>query len=297
MEALLVYNPNAFGTAEHDAERFQEGLREAGYEPVYRATQSEDELDHVLEKARGLVVVVGGDGSLRAVVERVWKRDVPVALIPAGTANNVGRSLCLEGDPLEVVRGLAHPRKIRVDLGRMRTPARDYLFLEGGGMGLYAEALSRYQPEEGKSVLRGIKTLVDLLGEQPSRTVRLRLDGEEFEDDFLLMEAMNARAIGPRLTLSPEADMSDGLFELVRVRARDLEPYLAYLEALLNGDVPELRSVQVDRVKRFEFLWNGFPIHQDAEYEEARTDEPVWTEVEVLPGALELWLPGEDEEG
>lgn len=291
MEALLVYNPNASGTAEHDAEVFEQGLREAGYQPVYRATRSEEELDQVLCHANGLVVVVGGDGSLRAVVRRVWERDIPVALIPAGTANNVGRSLGLEDDPLEAVRGLASPRKIRLDLGRMRTPWREHLFLEGAGMGLYAEALSRYHPEEGKSIFRGLKTMVEILSEQPSRKVRLRMDGEEFEEDFIIMEAMNARAIGPRLTLSPDASMTDGMLELVRVRARDLESYLAYLEALLSSEVPELRSVHVDRVRRFEFLWNGFPVHQDAEYQVSPSEEGVWTEIEVLPGALEMWLP------
>ena len=151
---------------------------------------------------------------------------------------------------------------------------------------------------DGKSVLRGVKTLVELLSDLPSSVTTMRINGREEEGDYLLVEAMNTPAVGPRMPIAPDADMSDGLFDLVRVDAAARDSYLAYLHGLLSGGLPELDSVDVQRVQSFDFLWTGFPIHQDAVYLDTashRMDEGVWLTVENLPGALEFWLPGEDE--
>lgn len=297
MEAFLVYNGNAGGAAETDAEFYKEALKGAGYSPIYQVTKSEEELEEILPDARGLIVVVGGDGSLRAVATRVVGRDIPIALIPAGTANNVGHALGLVGDPAEVVQGLSEPYKLKVDVGLMRGPWGESYFLEGAGFGLYAEALSRYKPEEGKSVLRGAQTMLKLLTEDPTPRCRMRVNGEEEEGDYLLVEAMNTPAVGPRMPLAPEADMTDGKIDLVRVRAENRDSYTAYLKGMLKEELPELSSVQTDRVSRFEFFWDGFAIHQDAEYRDLGdfySGEGAWVEVELLHHALEFWLPARE---
>lgn len=291
-----MYNSQAGRVGEHDAKYYQDELEKAGYEPVYHITRTEDDVMQVLEEARGLVVVVGGDGSLRAVATRMVGRDVPIALIPAGTANNVGMALGLAGDPKSAVSGLARPRKRKVDLGVLRAPWGHSYFLEGAGFGLYAEALSRYKPEEGKSILRGVKTLFEIVSELPSSVTRLRLDGREEEGEYLLVAAMNTPQFGPRIPLAPDADLSDGLFDLVRVDAEARDSLLAYLGGLVSGELPALGSVDVRKVKGFEFHWTGFPIHQDAvhhTFEEHRDAWGVWLKLEVLPAALEFWMPGQ----
>lgn len=296
MEAYLVYNGTAGSTSEHDADFYSEALTQAGYTPVYQVTRTEDEVLEVLEKAKDLIVVVGGDGSLRAVATRMVGRGIPIALIPAGTANNVGMALGLPLDPKSVVSGLGRPRKLKVDLGVVRAPWGESYFLEGAGFGLYAEALARYKPEDGKSFFRGAKTLIELLAAGPSPRTRLRINGREEEGEYLLVEAMNTPAVGPRMPIAPNADMSDGLFDLVKVDANSRDSYLAYLSGLISEDLPELDSVNVERVQSFEFLWTGFPIHQDAVYqalEDHSDQQGVWLKVECLPAALEFWLPEE----
>jgi diacylglycerol kinase family enzyme len=298
MEAYLVLNGTAGSASAEDAEFYQQALAEAGYQPVYRVTESEEDVLAVLQDARDLIVVVGGDGSLRAVATRLVGRGIPIAHIPAGTANNVAGALGMRGDPKTVARGLGNPKKVKVDIGAVKAPWGETHFLEGAGFGLYAEALSRYRPEEGKSVLRGFKILAEILSDLPSPTTVMRVNGRQEEGQYLLVEALNTPAIGPRIPLAREADMSDGLLDLIRVDASSRDSYLAYLRGLISGALPELESVQLERVRSFDFLWSGFPVHQDAVYQELesyRTDEGIWMTVEVLPGALEFWLPSCEE--
>ncbi len=293
MQATLIYNGSAGSTGEHDARFYLDELEKAGYSPVYEITETEQDVLAVLEHAKGLLVVVGGDGSLRAVATRIVGRDLPIALIPAGTANNVGRALGLEQTS---IAGLASPRKIKIDLGVLRTPWGDSYFLEGAGFGLYAEALSRYRPQDGKSFLRGMKTLVEVLAESPAPPCCLRWDGHEEEGEFLLLEAMNTPAVGPRMPLAPQADPSDGHFDLIRVDDRSRDSYLTYLSSLIADELPNLDSVRIDKVQSLEFLWTGFPIHLDAEFlqaEQYRERNGIWLQLAVMPSALEFWLPGD----
>ena len=78
MHATLVYNPQAKSTAKVTPEEILEALRQAGYDPSYTPTAAEEELDGVLQQARDLVVVAGGDGSIRAVATRLLKRNIRI---------------------------------------------------------------------------------------------------------------------------------------------------------------------------------------------------------------------------
>ena len=298
MEALLVYNPNAGGASEEQALKFKAKLESVGYNPTYIATKTEEDLDDILCEAKGIVVAVGGDGTLRAVATRLLGRDVPLALIPNGTANNVGRTLGIEGEPMELIDLLPHAQRLKIDVGKIKFPWGESCFLEGAGMGLFAEALSTYRPEDGKSFLRGCKTLLELMAETPSRRIQARIDGQEIEGEFILLQAMNMGAIGPRITLAPFTDPGDGMLDIIWVEEKQRESYLKYLYAIVQNEFHELESVEMMRAQTLEIKWAGAPIHMDASYLDidlSSTDlDEAWVSIGLSEGALEFLVPNRD---
>src|SRR5687768_4431875 len=98
MQATLIINPNSGGAEQVKPEELIQALQEAGYEPVLKATNSEEELDTALNGIRDLVVSAGGDGTFRAVATRLLGKKVFLTHLPLGTANNVGHSLGIEGN-------------------------------------------------------------------------------------------------------------------------------------------------------------------------------------------------------
>lgn len=305
MKATLIYNRNAGTSSRCTVQDVQNALQDIGFHPVYKATTCEEDLDPILAEAEGLVVAVGGDGTLRAVATRLVDHPCtcPLSLVPLGTANNVARQLGIEGEPLEIIAGLKSPRKVPFDVGRVRWPWGVDYFLEGAGFGFFANCLERYMPEEGKSVLRGVGTLLGMLVDYPVHPSMMRLDDHEVEGNFLLVEMMNTKSIGPRMTLAPEASSEDGLLEVVRISDESRASFLAYLKGVMAGDLDEHPKVEVTRARRVEMTWDGFPVHLDAE---VRRPPQGWEggpsgvkdidgkptlAVELLPQALEFWVP------
>ncbi|MBI3929885.1 MAG: diacylglycerol kinase family lipid kinase [Armatimonadetes bacterium] len=293
IQAILIHNRRAGGATAFMEAEAAAILRTLGYDPVYHSTDSEDDLDVLLPQVDGLVVPIGGDGTVRAVVSRLVRLGLhhPVTILPAGTANNVARQLGIEGDLFALLRGLEHPHRVRFDVGRARGPWGTEFFLEAAGFGLFADSLEKYLPEEGKQPLKAIRAAVEVLSDTRTYPVRLSLDGREKTGRFLLVEALNTGTLGPRLPLRPAAESGDGLLDVFQIDAEQRESLLRYFtEMLTGGDLEELAGVTVDRVEKVEVqASDSLPLHLDAEVRWIEAGERVV--FDLLPSRLEFWVP------
>jgi diacylglycerol kinase (ATP) len=309
MQATLIFNPNAGNAYQISREELQAALTKGGYEPVHTTTESEDDLDKVLAQATGLVVVAGGDGTVRAVATRLIGKDVALALLPMGSANNISRTLGIAGSPLEIIAGLNNPTRCYFDLGYLNSPWGVDYFLEAFGVGFFADTLARYNPEDGKSVLRGLSAAAHTLANYEAQHYQIRLDGLDLSGRYLMVEVLNTTAFGPRLKFAPSANPADGMFEVIRVREEAREDLLRFLMSLVNESLEDLSCVEITRGHRLEIAWNGFPTHVDGEIRPLQlpvkgkpsvngarslsAELPDKIRVEVIPQAIEFWLPEE----
>lgn len=287
-----------------------EALREAGYEPVLKSTSSEEELDTALIGISGLVVSAGGDGTFRAVATRLLGKKVFMTHLPLGTANNVGHALDIEGSALEIIARLQNPRKTYFDVGIVTAPwGRDF-FIEACGFGLYANGLAIYDPNEGRSLLRSISSIIATINEFEAHSCQITLDGEDISGTYRMFEVMNTNRFGPWIKLAPDANPGDGLLDVVRIRPDSDETLFRYVSSFIAEELAELPNVEVSRGKYLEIRWPGnFPIHVDAEIRpplsdrskdqnpaEGAADPASHTNgnivrIEVMPQALEIWQP------
>ena len=311
MQATLIYNGNSGGADSVSADELQAALEDAGFSPVYEETEEESDLDRVLEDIEGLVVTAGGDGTVRAVATRLVAsgqngKKVALAIVPMGTANNIGNTLGIEASPQEIIRDLQSAHKYTLDIGFVRAPWGDSYFIEAFGCGLFADLLTDYNPEEGKSVMRALDTVGDVLADYDPQQWQLSLDGQDLSGSYIAVEVLNMKATGPRLKLAPDADPTDGLFDVACVLEPDDVTFWDYLTNLVTDDFNELDNVSILRGKKLELRWDGFPVHLDAELRPERVtelddpehktlDESGTLTVEIIPQAVELWLPHENE--
>jgi diacylglycerol kinase family enzyme len=240
VRVTLLHNPGA-GDEEHSADELVAAIAEHGHDVEY-ALVKEDAWWETVERAEPeLVVVAGGDGAVRRVFTRLAGSDVPVTILPLGTANNIAVTLGFDtSDTQGLIDDWASFELRRYDIGELQHASGTELFVEGVGGGLFAELLvaaerGRAEHLEDK-IERGIELLGDVLGELPAAHWRLSLDGEELAADLLGFEAMTTKHIGPAVRIAPDADPSDGFLDVVLIPPETRAGLLDYVQVRASGD-------------------------------------------------------------
>ena len=295
MRVTLVHNPGAGGSDQHAGEELRRLLQEAGHEVAYRSSKVkgwEAQLDGPAE----LIAVAGGDGTVARVAKRLAGRDVPLTVLPMGTANNIARTLGLADIPVErLVAGWAHGTRARVDIGTASGPWGTSAFVEGAGAGLFAWTLPQAEASRtlasldraDDKIVYALELLKEKLRRCPAIRIEAMLDGRDVSGSYVLFEAMNMRFIGPNLYLAPASDPGDGLIDVVTVPEADRERFFEYLSSWQDGRMrePRLRSL---RGRRLRVQWDGFEVH---------LDDRIWPEAGEAPagGARDIDITFRDE--
>ena len=150
-----------------------------------------------------LVVCSGGDGTLNETVSGLLDAglDVRVGYVPSGSTNDFASSLKLSGNPVQAAREIVEGTPFRFDVGRFGERYFSYV----ASFGIFTRA-SYATPQSVKNalghlayVLAGITELSQIRTEH----VKLEIDGEVVEDEFLFGAISNSTSVGGILTLDP----------------------------------------------------------------------------------------------
>ena len=169
----------------------------------------------MLNRHCDLLVVCGGDGTINEVVSAIpASPPFPLAVLPGGTANVLGRELGIPLSP-SLALSTALKRKIKlVDVGEM-TAFRNRRFTFAAGVGLDAWAVHKARSEF--KAITGIVGYVVAVAksiahyEFPEFTVAI--NGDSYKATSCIV--CNARGYGGGLSFCPDADMTDGLLDVM----------------------------------------------------------------------------------
>ncbi len=214
-------------------------FNQAGYETVVHITAGHGDATLAVERQgadKDLIVCCGGDGTLNETITGLLRigADIPVGYIPAGTTNDFASSLKLSHNVLQATQDILFGEPVSYDVGRFG----DRYFSYVASFGAFTKS-SYIVPQNIKNalghaayVLGGISEISQIRNEH----LRLEIDGQIVEDDFLFGAICNSTSIGGILTLDPkQVDMGDGLFEVLLVRAaRNLTELSECIQALQN---------------------------------------------------------------
>jgi len=185
-----------------------------------------------------LIVVCGGDGTVNEVVKGIATggRRVPIAILASGTVNDFANYLGIPRNTYEFFDLIKRDKVIDVDIGCVN----DDYFVNVAAGGLLTNVAYQAQPDI-KAVLgrmayylEGLKELVN----QGLETVRVTIQSEEFtsEEDILLFVISNSSSIGGFTKLAPEADVVDGLLDVVLIKKADIAELANIFINVLTGE-------------------------------------------------------------
>jgi diacylglycerol kinase (ATP) len=217
---VLVVNAHASGARRELVAGVESELRRSGAGVATFVTETPAEwIDAVGDDPERRVVLVGGDGTLHAAVDA---RDVraELALVPAGHANNVARSLGIPLAPRAAaqlaVEGTVRP----IDLIEARTPARTKVTVEAVSMGFLAEARTHYHGDNSAHLASGLVAGAQALATFRPLHVRIGLPDSNAELAVTQIFVANLPLYAFGLHVAPEADPNDQLLDVLAVGAR-----------------------------------------------------------------------------
>ena len=245
----------------------------------------------VLERPDALVVV-GGDGTLASLLEEVVHSQVPIALVPAGTGNDFARAFDLpfgSNEAAAAAAELALRGDVRsVDVASASCPDGEAKFLTVAALGfdaLVSERTNRLKWPRG--ALRYYLALLIELARLRPLSFDVSVDGETIQARPGILAAVgNTRSYGGGMPMCPDADPSDGRFDLTLVGPLGRLRLLRLFPLLLRAAHTDRPEVLTRRGEHIEISAPGLIVYADG--------ERVGTEsvrIDMLPGALQVFVP------
>jgi diacylglycerol kinase (ATP) len=253
------------------------------------------------EQKVDVVAVYGGDGTVAEVAAGLAESQVPMAILPGGTANVMSLELGIPADLAAACALLdeASARVQAVDMGRMG----ERRMLLRAGIGLEAAMVKGAEPDWKARVgnLAYLLSGLQSLPEYPVTRYRLTLDGEEAEGEGVTCLVANSGNLGvANVNLMPGIDVSDGLLDVVVVRRANLEVLLALATRAIGSDRDLAKHKPTMDAEE-----EAGPIqHWQAREITVEVDPPQPVEVDgealgetpfqvtVIPGAVGIVVPG-----
>ena len=177
--------------------------------------------------ARGyeLVVSVGGDGTVNEVVNGLYDTgsiaEIMLGIIGTGTGGDYIRTVGIPRAHLEACQCLIDPQKMAVDVGVTEYLSGGVverrLFVNFAGLGFDAEIV-RTTTLKYKALNATASYLAGLLSTllfYKNKAVTLLIDGETIEEKVCTVLLNNGKYGGGGMFAAPEADLSDGLLDVL----------------------------------------------------------------------------------
>jgi diacylglycerol kinase (ATP) len=300
MRVTAVYNPEA-GAKTVTRRRLAALLERAGYDATYHTAKA-DGWKEALDDPGDLVVVAGGDGTTAKVAKRLAGRGIPLAILPAGTANNIARLLGQDAPLDRLIARWTAAKATPVDLGLACGPWGEELFIEACGLGVFPrmleiaaarEKMTAAERAAGEPLKQGAELMIELVTSSRARRWSVTLDGRDLSGDYILLEAMNIRYIGGGIELAPTADATDGVLDVIAVREEERASFIEYLRGVEPQRIFTWRArhVEVGCAETLAHIDDEPRPERDAGNGKDRIAPPSATiTISVQPGAIEVLL-------
>lgn len=233
------------------------------------------------------LVVIGGDGTVHLGVQAVAGTTCALGVIPMGTGNDVARYLRIpRKDPIAAADLVIGGATRTIDLARCHDGAetRFVTVLAAGFDAVVNERANRMRWPSGQSRYH-LAILAELRTFRPIR-YRLDLDGVRRDLDAMLVAVGNGPSYGGGLRLTEGADLTDGLLDVVIIKAISRPDLVRTYPKLYTGGHTRHPAYERHRVREVRVAAEGIVAYADGE-----RLGPLPVSITCEPAALTIFTP------
>lgn len=245
---LLVVNPKSGSNDKSDLiDMVRQKIQEKDWILDTFETSGENDASKIEDQIKAIIpnriLVAGGDGTINLVAHILKDYDIPIGIIPAGSANGLAHNLELP-DELEAQVDVALGSNF-INIDHLKVNGHTCLHI--ADLGLNAELIENFE----NSNIRGkfgylLQSIPTLIKSDSPFEFTIELNGKTIQQTGILLAIANAKRYGTGATINPQGKIDDGKFEVLIFKTFDTLEILKtlYDEASLNPEFAECYSAE-----------------------------------------------------
>lgn len=288
-KVLLFYNPHSGnGMFTNSLDKVIEKFQEKGMLIVPMRADRKDLLDSFFKTVEinsyKKIIAAGGDGTINTVVNAMVKNDVhvPLAIFPAGTANDYAYYFDLPTKINEMIEIALDEHYTYSDVGKVG----DQYFINVMAMGMLVDISQKTDPV-AKNTLGVLSYYLKGVTEIPkikSVPIKITTEDDVIETKMMFMLIMNGRSAGGFNHLAPDAEINDGLFDVVIFKGMPIVELAPLFFSVVSGQHLDNRNILTFRSSKMK-LESSQQILSDVDGE---TGPELPVEVSIIPKRLKI---------
>lgn len=288
MKYFFIVNPNS-GNAKHEISiQFLQSKFSPKNEIILKETAYQFHAKELVQEAiaqnADVVVACGGDGTINEVASALVHTTIHFGIIPAGSGNGLAANLGIPKDINKAIEIIKNSAVRTMDVGRVE----DKYFFSNLGFGIDADIIQTYEQNQKRTITGYVDASLKTLMNYKSKLFRLYIDDVIIEKNFYYLFCSNSNIAGYGISFTPNADLSDGLLDLLMIEDLDVFEQFYFSVLVLAKKIDLMNKARYKQVKKFtiESLEDSKISYQlDGEFQ---TTNSLKVKVEVLPNALNI---------
>lgn len=221
-----------------------------------------------------MVLIGGGDGTVKMVAKSLREENVPLCIVPLGSANGLAKCMGIHmiEDAWEAIRdhNIYDVDAIRIG---------DELCLHLSDFGFNANLVRRFEEKDGRGMLAYIQSSVsEIFNMEPHRYL-LTINGESHKVSAKMLVIANGDQYGTGALINCNGKINDGKFEIIALNPESAKDYIRMTLAMFRGDLEEQKDSKIWRCERCE-IENVDDIEFQIDGEVMGTPKKVIAEIE-----------------
>ncbi len=287
----LVYNPmSGSRTFKTRLDTLIEIVEKKGYELRIWRTRSAEDFTTFFDEGNfegcAAILIAGGDGTVNRAVNAIMnnKINVPIGVIPAGTANDFAQHLGIPANFKDAFDVIAQMKTRKLDIGVVN----GQYFVNVCGGGLLTSIAHTIEPEF-KNTLGKLAYYIKGVQQIPkfkSQKVRITTAEQIYEEEFYLFIVLNGSSAGGFNRLGEYASMRDGKLDFVGFKACSMNEIPLIFAKMMRGEHLEDKNILFFQSRKIHIECledKGFPADVDGELGPAY---PL--DIKVIPEGMEF---------
>jgi len=216
------------------------------------------------------VIAMGGDGTIEAVMRGMMGSKVRLGIVPAGTENNIAKSLGIPKDLEEACALIASDNLLKLDMGQVTTrKGKKFVFFEMATIGLSAAVYPDANKAAGGKLSSIKATAMTFIHQETRPRIFLTLDDEsKIEVETMLVMVSNTPVFGKNFLVAPGASLQDGLLDISVYpdfgKVELIRYYAAVMDGGYSGDGKvqryQARKLKVESSPKLEVMADGVAL-------------------------------------